>query len=63
VESLDSDGDLSPVQEGFIAGASQCGYCTPGFALRATKLLDEHPKPDEEAIQHYRSGLRCWLLT
>jgi aerobic carbon-monoxide dehydrogenase small subunit len=60
VESLDRDGDLSPVQEAFIeAGAFQCGYCTPGFILMTTKLLDEHPDPDDETIKHYLSGNLC----
>jgi len=60
VESLDSDGDLSPVQEAFIeAGAFQCGYCTPGFILMTTKLLDEHPEPNDETIKHYLTGNLC----
>jgi carbon-monoxide dehydrogenase small subunit len=60
VESLDRGGDLSPVQEAFIeAGAFQCGYCTPGFILMTTKLLDEHPDPDDETIKHYLSGNLC----
>jgi aerobic carbon-monoxide dehydrogenase small subunit len=51
---------LSPVQEAFIeAGAFQCGYCTPGFLLMATQLLDAHPDPDEEQIRHYLSGNLC----
>src|SRR5512145_2450112 len=51
---------LSPVQEAFIeAGAFQCGYCTPGFVLMTTKLLDEHPNPDVETIKHYLSGNLC----
>jgi len=60
VESL-ADGDtLSPVQEAFIeAGAFQCGYCTPGFLLMATQLLDENPDPDDDAIRHYLSGNLC----
>jgi aerobic carbon-monoxide dehydrogenase small subunit len=60
IESL-SDGDkLSPVQEAFIeAGAFQCGYCTPGFILMATQLLDENPDPDEDEIKHYLSGNLC----
>lgn len=51
---------LSPVQEAFIeAGAFQCGYCTPGFVLMATQLLDANPDPDDEAIRHYLSGNLC----
>jgi aerobic-type carbon monoxide dehydrogenase small subunit (CoxS/CutS family) len=61
VEGLDSgDGALSPVQEAFIeAGAFQCGYCTPGFVPMTTKLLDEHPEPDDETIKHYLTGNLC----
>jgi len=60
VESLDSNGNLSPVQEAFIeAAAFQCGYCTPGFVLMTTKLLDEHVEPDDETIKHYLSGNLC----
>jgi carbon-monoxide dehydrogenase small subunit len=60
VESLDRDGHLSPVQEAFIeAGAFQCGYCTPGFVLMTTKLLDDHPEPDDEMIKHYLAGNLC----
>ena len=60
IESL-ADGDkLSPVQEAFIeSGAFQCGYCTPGFILMATQLLDENPDPDEDEIKHYLSGNLC----
>ena len=60
VESL-ADGDkLSPVQEAFIAaGAFQCGYCTSGFLLMATRLLDENPDPDDDDIRHYLSGNLC----
>jgi aerobic-type carbon monoxide dehydrogenase small subunit (CoxS/CutS family) len=25
----------------------------------ATKLLDEHPEPDEETVKHYLSGNLC----
>jgi aerobic carbon-monoxide dehydrogenase small subunit len=51
---------LSPVQEAFIeAGAFQCGYCTPGFLLMTTQLLDAHPDPEEDQIRHYLSGNLC----
>ena len=60
VESLADGGILSPVQQAFIeAGAFQCGYCTPGFLLMATQLLDENPAPDDDAIRHYLSGNLC----
>ena len=60
VEHLAAAGTLSPVQEAFIeAGAFQCGYCTPGFVLMTTQLLDANPDPDDEAIRHYLSGNLC----
>src|ERR1700704_4547926 len=64
VESLDTNGKLSPVQEAFIeASAFQCGYCTPGFIMMVTKLLDEHPDPDDETVKHYLSGNLCRCAT
>jgi hypothetical protein len=41
------------------ASAFQCGYCTPGFVIMVTKLLDEHPDPDDETITHYLSSNLC----
>jgi carbon-monoxide dehydrogenase small subunit len=64
VESLDSRGQLSPVQEAFIqASAFQCGYCTPGFIMMVSQLLREHPNPTEEQIKHYLSGNLCRCAT
>ncbi len=60
VEHLASGDVLSPVQEAFIeAGAFQCGYCTPGFVLMTTQLLDRYPDPDDDQIRHYLSGNLC----
>jgi len=60
VEHLAADGNLSPVQEAFLeAGATQCGFCTPGFVLMASQLLKEHPDPDDDEIRHYLSGNLC----
>jgi len=60
VEHLASADALSPVQEAFIeAGAFQCGYCTPGFVLMTTQLLDTYPDPDDDQIKHYLSGNLC----
>jgi len=60
VESLAADGTLSPVQQAFLeSGATQCGFCTPGFVLMATELLKENPDPDDDEIRHYLSGNLC----
>jgi aerobic carbon-monoxide dehydrogenase small subunit len=60
IEGFDALDRLTPVQEAFIdAGAFQCGYCTSGFILMATQLLDEHPEPTDQQIAHYLSGNLC----
>ena len=42
---------LHPVQQALAAErASQCGYCTPGMALRAAALLAVHPDPGDDQI-------------
>jgi carbon-monoxide dehydrogenase small subunit len=60
IEGLAPNGKLTAVQEAFLeCGASQCGFCTPGFVLMASQLLAEHPDPDEDEIRHYLSGNLC----
>jgi aerobic carbon-monoxide dehydrogenase small subunit len=60
IEGFDASNRLSPEQEAFIeAGAFQCGYCTSGFIIMATQLLDAHPEPTEDQIKHYLSGNLC----
>ena len=42
VEGLGQPGNLSPLQEAFVANDGyQCGYCTPGQVVSATAMLDE----------------------
>ena len=46
VESLEVDGRLDPVQQGFHEKhALQCGFCTPGMLMTSRALLDENPDP------------------
>ena len=48
------------MQQAFLeCGAFQCGFCTPGFVLMASQLLEAHPDPDEDEIRHYLSGNLC----
>jgi xanthine dehydrogenase molybdenum-binding subunit len=41
------------------AGGVQCGFCIPGFALRAKYLLDRNPRPTREEIAHAIDGHLC----
>jgi isoquinoline 1-oxidoreductase len=48
IEGLADGGRLHPVQRALVdEGASQCGYCTPGMALRGAALLSADPDPDD----------------
>jgi xanthine dehydrogenase iron-sulfur cluster and FAD-binding subunit A len=60
VEGLARDGQLHPIQQGFIeAGAVQCGYCTPGFLMSGASLLDEFPSPDRDQVRQAITGNLC----
>ncbi len=60
VEGLASDGKLSRVQEAFIEkDALQCGYCTPGFIMSVTALLEKNSHPTLDEIRHGCSGNLC----
>jgi carbon-monoxide dehydrogenase small subunit len=48
------------VQKAFVElGASQCGYCTPGFIMAAKALLDKNPNPTYEEVKDGLSGNLC----
>ena len=52
VEGLAKNGELHPIQDALHRHVgSQCGYCTPGIAVRMAALFDEVPRPDEAAIK------------
>ena len=60
VESLEADGELDPIQQGFHERhALQCGFCTPGMLMTARALLDENPNPSDHEIRTAISGSIC----
>ena len=60
VESLATDGALSPVQECFKQDhALQCGFCTPGFLMTATALAASDAKRSRAEIREELAGVLC----
>jgi carbon-monoxide dehydrogenase small subunit len=60
IESMEVDGVLDPVQEGFRQEHGlQCGFCTPGMIMTARALLDANPDATEEEIRTAISGAIC----
>src|SRR5579872_6012414 len=60
VEGLAGDGKLSEVQKAFIEqDGLMCGYCTPGFVMSVTALLQSTPRPSAEQVKHACAGNLC----
>ena len=60
VEGLADGERLHPLQQAFVDdGAVQCGFCTPGFLMAASKLLDEHPHPTRDQVAAGLAGNLC----
>src|SRR5487761_1674427 len=60
VEGLASDGELSRLQQAFSElHALQCGFCTPGFLMLATALLESGGDTDEDSIREALSSNLC----
>jgi carbon-monoxide dehydrogenase small subunit len=60
VESLEVNGELDPIQQGFHERhALQCGFCTPGMLMTTRALLDENPDPTDHEIRVAISGNIC----
>jgi carbon-monoxide dehydrogenase small subunit len=54
------DGPLGPVQRAFReCHGLQCGFCTPGFLLLTTELLERNPEPGDDEIADALGGNLC----
>ena len=60
VEGLEQDGELDPIQTGFMqCHGLQCGFCTPGMMMTTRALLDRDANPSEATIREAISGQIC----
>ena len=61
VESLRApDGTLHPVQQAMVeCHASQCGFCTPGFAMALFSLFKQERCPSRREIDDALAGNLC----
>ncbi len=60
VEGLADGHHLHPIQEMFAeCGGSQCGFCTPGFLVVTSALLEENPNPSDDEIKCAIEGNLC----
>jgi len=60
VEGLAQGGRLTAVQQEMVSkDGYQCGYCTPGFVMSLTALLNEKPNPTLDEVRMGVSGNTC----
>jgi len=60
VEGLSDGHHLHPIQQTFTEfGGSQCGFCTPGFLVVISALLEENVNPSDEEIKSAIEGNLC----
>ena len=60
VEGLSQDGSLHPLQSAFMANhALQCGFCTPGFLMLSTAMLEREPDIGEDEMRDVLSSNLC----
>jgi xanthine dehydrogenase small subunit len=51
---------LNPIQQSFVSeGATQCGFCTPGFIVALTGYFLGNPDPDPESALDAVAGNLC----
>lgn len=54
------NGEISDIQRAFIDEAAvQCGFCTPGFIMSATEILQSGREYSDDEIRKLMSGHLC----
>ena len=60
VDGLANGNTLHPVQQAFCdTDGLMCGFCTPGFVVAATALLERNPHPTREQVAKGLDGNIC----
>ena len=60
VEGLANGDEYHPLQKAFIENhALQCGYCTPGFLMLATGILEAQPDISDDDLNDVLSSNLC----
>ena len=60
VEGLANGNELHPMQRAFTEHhALQCGYCTPGFLMLATSVLEREPDISDDDLLDVLSSNLC----
>jgi aerobic carbon-monoxide dehydrogenase small subunit len=60
IEGVATNGQLAPLQDAFWnEHGLQCGFCTPGFIMTATALLQSNPHPSDAEIRKGLEGNLC----
>ena len=60
IEGLAGPEGPGPLQQAHAeGGASQCGYCTSGFLMTASSVLEQNPDVDRETLREELSGNLC----
>lgn len=59
-EGLQTENGITPIQQAFIdEGAVQCGFCTPGFVMSATAIVESDKNYNRDEIRKLLAGNLC----
>jgi carbon-monoxide dehydrogenase small subunit len=60
VEGVAASDAGARLRDAFVAsGAVQCGFCTPGLMVQASRVIEQHPDADEATIRRGIEGNLC----